>query len=113
MVKDKQLVFKLYEHEHEQIQECAKGQGKTVTGFIMDLIRDEIENIEDEKDKDEIYALKNEIVESINNTILEENKSNLYSKNTHEYITSEDINFNNMYKVYYDTNEILMKNIDL
>jgi predicted DNA-binding protein len=50
MVKDKQLVFKLYEHEHEQIQEYAKGQGKTITGFIMDLIREEIENIEDEKD---------------------------------------------------------------
>jgi hypothetical protein len=28
----------------------AKGQGKTVTGFIMDLIREEMENIEDEKD---------------------------------------------------------------
>jgi len=50
MVKDKQLVFKLYEHEHEQIQEYAKGQGKTITGFIMDLIREEIESIEDEKD---------------------------------------------------------------
>ena len=50
MVKDKQLVFKLYEHEHEQIQACAKGQGKTVTGFIMDLIREEIESIEDERD---------------------------------------------------------------
>jgi len=50
MVKDKQLVFKLYEHEHEQIQEYAKGQGKTVTGFIMDLIREEMENIEDERD---------------------------------------------------------------
>ena len=50
MTKDKQLVFKLYEHEHEQIQEFAKMQGKTVTGFIMDLIREEIENIEDEKD---------------------------------------------------------------
>jgi len=50
MVKDKQLVFKLYEHEHEQIHEFAKGQGKTITGFIMDLIREEIENIEDEKD---------------------------------------------------------------
>ncbi|MCL2202969.1 MAG: hypothetical protein FWB88_03405 [Defluviitaleaceae bacterium] len=50
MVKDKQLVFKLYEHEHEQIQEYAKGQGKTVTGFIMDLIREEIESIEDERD---------------------------------------------------------------
>ena len=50
MVKTKQLVFKLYEHEHEQIQEFAKGQGKTVTGFIMDLIREEMESIEDEKD---------------------------------------------------------------
>jgi len=50
MVKDKQLVFKLYEHEHEQIQAYAKGQGKTITGFIMDLIREEIESIEDEKD---------------------------------------------------------------
>jgi len=50
MVKDKQLVIKLYEHEHEQIHEYAKGQGKTVTGFIMDLIREEMENIEDEKD---------------------------------------------------------------
>jgi len=50
MVKDKQLVFKLHEHEHEQIQMFAKGQGKTVTGFIMDLIREEMESIEDEKD---------------------------------------------------------------
>ena len=50
MVKDKQLVFKLYEHEHDQIQMFAKGQGKTVTGFIMDLIREEIESIEDERD---------------------------------------------------------------
>ena len=50
MVKDKQLVFKLYEHEHEQIQEFAKGQGKTVTEFIMDLIREEMESIEDERD---------------------------------------------------------------
>ena len=50
MAKDKQLVFKLYEHEHEQIQEYAKGQGKTITGFIMDLIREEMENIEDEQD---------------------------------------------------------------
>ena len=50
MVKDKQLVFKLYEHEHEQIQEVAKRQGKTITDFIMDLIREEIENIEDEED---------------------------------------------------------------
>lgn len=50
MTKDKQLVFKLYEHEHTQIQEYAKEQGKTVTGFIMDLIREEMENIEDEKD---------------------------------------------------------------
>ena len=50
MVKDKQLVFKLYEHEHEQIQEFAKSQGKTVTGFIMDLIREEMESIEDERD---------------------------------------------------------------
>jgi len=50
MVKDKQLVLKLYEHEHEQIQEFAKGQGKTITGFIMDLIREELESIEDEKD---------------------------------------------------------------
>jgi len=50
MVKDKQLVFKLYEHEHEQIQEFAKGQGKTVAGFIMDLIREEMECIEDERD---------------------------------------------------------------
>jgi len=44
MVKDKQLVFKLCEHEHEQIQEYAKSQGKTITGFIMDLIREEIES---------------------------------------------------------------------
>ena len=50
MVKDKQLVFKLHEHEHERIRLFAKGQGKTVTGFIMDLIREEMENIEDEKD---------------------------------------------------------------
>ena len=50
MVKDKQLVFKLYEHEHEQIQAYAKGQGKTITGFIMDLVREEMEGIEDEKD---------------------------------------------------------------
>jgi len=50
MVKNKQLIFKLYEHEHEQIQEYAKEQGKTITGFILDLIREEMENIEDEKD---------------------------------------------------------------
>jgi len=50
MVKDKQLVFELYEHEHKQIQEVARGQGKTITDFIMDLIRDEIESIEDERD---------------------------------------------------------------
>jgi len=50
MIKDKQLVFKLYEHEHEQIQEFARQQGKTITSFIMDLIRDEMENAEDEKD---------------------------------------------------------------
>ena len=50
MVKDRQLVFKLHEYEHEQIQEVARKQGKTINGFIMDLIREEIENIEDEKD---------------------------------------------------------------
>ena len=50
MVKDKQLVFKLCEREHEQIQEAARGQGKTIADFILDLIREEIENIEDEKD---------------------------------------------------------------
>jgi len=50
MVKDKQIVFKLYEHEHEQIQELARRQGKTITSFIMDLIREEMENAEDERD---------------------------------------------------------------
>ena len=50
MVGGKQLVFQLHEHEHEQIQEYARGQGKTITRFIIDLIREEMENIEDEKD---------------------------------------------------------------
>ena len=50
MVKDKNVVFKLYEHEHNQILEFAKSQGKTITNFIMDLVREEIESIEDEAD---------------------------------------------------------------
>ena len=50
MVKDRQLIFNLHAHEHDQIQAYAKGHGKTITGFIMDLIREEMENIEDEKD---------------------------------------------------------------
>jgi len=58
MIKDKQLVFKLYEHEHEQIQELARQRGKTITSFIMDLIRDEMENAEDEKDIREVLNSK-------------------------------------------------------
>ena len=71
----------------------------------------QIESIEFEKSKDEIYALKDEISEYINNTIRDENEQHLYSNKTHNYITAEDINFTNMYKEYYNIDEILTKNL--
>ncbi|MCL2814336.1 MAG: hypothetical protein FWD23_07030 [Oscillospiraceae bacterium] len=70
-----------------------------------------IESVEADSGKDEIYALKDKIVESLNRIISSENIEHLYSQNTHEHITSEDIDFNNMYKRYGNANEILEKNL--
>ena len=47
-------------------------QGKTITGFIMDLIREEMENIEDEKD---VRAVLNDNEPSISWAELRKEKS--------------------------------------
>ena len=70
-----------------------------------------IESVESDSGKDEIYALRDKIAKRVNDIISGENTEHLYSKNTHGHISSEDIDFNNMYKQYGNANEILTKNL--
>ena len=49
-VKEKQLVFKVNPYEFEEIHAFAKLQGKTLSSFVIDLIREQMENWEDEQD---------------------------------------------------------------
>jgi len=50
MVKEKQLAIKVNQHEFEEIHHFARTQGKTLSRFVLDLIREQIENWEDEQD---------------------------------------------------------------
>lgn len=87
------------------------GSMATVTISAEDNHTLRIESVESDKGKNEIYALKDEIVEWMNRIISSENIEHLYSQNNYEHITSEDIDFNNMYKRYGNANEILTKNL--
>ncbi|MCL2500240.1 MAG: hypothetical protein FWE90_07875 [Defluviitaleaceae bacterium] len=54
MVKEKQLAFKVNPQEFDEIHVFAKNQGKTLSAFVLELIREQMENWEDEQDIREV-----------------------------------------------------------
>lgn len=59
-----------------------------------------IEQIQDDVAFKEIVALKEAIVERVNNTLYTENAEHTFSKDDFDLISVEDIDINNMYKLY-------------
>lgn len=65
-----------------------------------------IEQIQDDVAFKEIVALKAAIVERINNTLSTENGEHTFSKDDFDLISVEDIDLNDMYKLYISPNII-------
>lgn len=53
-VKEKQLAVKVHAQEFEEIHAFAKAQGKTLSALVLELIREQMENWEDEQDIREV-----------------------------------------------------------
>jgi len=70
------------------------------------------ETIEFEREKDEIYALGERIADTVNVTIRSRKGQDGFEEyNNAEYVTPEELNFSDMYKLYTNADEILLKNL--
>ena len=56
VIKTKNLNIRTSEGDYKRIQEFAKFQGKSMSGLILDLVNDFIENWEDVRDHAEVMG---------------------------------------------------------